>query len=142
MVDRFYSPEDVADFLDLNVRTVRGYVRTGKLPAVRIGKQYRIARADLLRFTGRTSSPSAAKESVAATVTTVVRLDGIPPEQMQRVSALMHGAAQGRSDPDRSLQLQLLYDEEAPCLHVTIVGDPADTARALDIVHAFLETLA
>ena len=38
-----YSVEQVADLLGLHVRTVRGYVRDGRLKAVRIGKQYRIA---------------------------------------------------------------------------------------------------
>jgi hypothetical protein len=34
------------------VKTVRNYVRDGRLKAVRIGKQYRIAREDLEAFMG------------------------------------------------------------------------------------------
>ena len=47
------SVEQVAESLGLHVRTVRDYVRGGRLKAVRIGKQYRIARADLDALTGQ-----------------------------------------------------------------------------------------
>ena len=51
-----YSAEQVADRLGLHVRTVRNYVREGRLKAVRIGKQYRIAGEDLAALTGRPAS--------------------------------------------------------------------------------------
>ena len=44
--------EQVAERLGLHVKTVRGYVREGRLKAVRIGKQYRISRQDLEALTG------------------------------------------------------------------------------------------
>ncbi len=53
MAARMYSVEEVAARLGLHVRTVRNYVRDGRLKAVRIGKQYRIAAADLEELTGR-----------------------------------------------------------------------------------------
>jgi excisionase family DNA binding protein len=46
------SVEQVAEILKLHVRTVRNYVRDGRLRATRIGKQYRIALSDLEAFTG------------------------------------------------------------------------------------------
>ncbi|HEX2286751.1 MAG TPA: helix-turn-helix domain-containing protein, partial [Mycobacterium sp.] len=52
MAEHLYSAEDVAQRLGLHVRTVRGYVRDGRLKAVRIGKQYRIRHADLEAFVG------------------------------------------------------------------------------------------
>ncbi|MFC7563955.1 helix-turn-helix domain-containing protein [Actinomadura namibiensis] len=57
MAQQYYSVEQVAELLDLHVRTVRGYVRDGKLRATRIGKQYRIAREDLEEFTGAPRRP-------------------------------------------------------------------------------------
>ncbi len=47
MPDELLSVEQVAELLGLHVRTVRNYVRDGRLKAVRIGKQYRITRTDL-----------------------------------------------------------------------------------------------
>ena len=56
MAQDLYSIWEVADLLGLHVRTVRNYVRDGRLKAVRIGKQYRIAREDLEVLTGRPAS--------------------------------------------------------------------------------------
>ena len=53
MTDEWFSVDQVAQRLGLHVRTVRNYVRDGRLKAVRIGKQYRIARSDLEELTGR-----------------------------------------------------------------------------------------
>ena len=52
MLQEMYSVDQVAAQLGLHVRTVRSYVRDGRLKAVRIGKQYRIAREDLEALTG------------------------------------------------------------------------------------------
>jgi len=52
-----YSVDQVASLLGLHVKTVRGYVRDGRLKAVRIGKQYRITREDLEAFAGQPVEP-------------------------------------------------------------------------------------
>src|ERR1700735_1598499 len=51
--DTLMSVEQGAEVLKLHVRTVRSYVRDGRLKATRIGKQYRIALSDLEAFAGR-----------------------------------------------------------------------------------------
>ena len=60
MYQELYSVEQVAERLGLHVKTVRNYVREGRLKAVRIGKQYRIAREDLAAMTGRPEPPARA----------------------------------------------------------------------------------
>lgn len=44
------TPEQVAGILQVHVLTVYGYIRRGKLDAVRLGRSYRIIRKDLTRF--------------------------------------------------------------------------------------------
>jgi excisionase family DNA binding protein len=41
------TPTEVLAYLRVNVRTVYRLMRTGELPAVRVGRQWRIRRADL-----------------------------------------------------------------------------------------------
>ncbi len=60
MSEELYSVEQVAERLGLHVRTVRSYVREGRLKAVRIGKQYRIGQADLEALTGRPAAAGGA----------------------------------------------------------------------------------
>ena len=61
MTEELYSVDQVAARLGLHVRTVRNYVRNGRLRAVRIGKQYRIAREDLEALTGRAATSARAE---------------------------------------------------------------------------------
>jgi excisionase family DNA binding protein len=54
--------DQVADYLQLNRLTVYRYVREGKIPASKIGKLYRILRADVDRFleAQKVTTPAAA----------------------------------------------------------------------------------
>jgi len=51
--------DQVADYLQLNRLTVYRYVREGKIPAAKIGKVYRILRADVDRFLEARKTPVA-----------------------------------------------------------------------------------
>jgi len=64
----------------LHVRTVRNYVREGRLKAVRIGKQYRIAREDLDAFTG---TESKVRRTRHVEVSSIVEIDAISREGRQ-----------------------------------------------------------
>lgn len=47
---QLFSPDEAADFLSVHVQTIRGYIRMGKLPALRLAgeRALRIKREDLL----------------------------------------------------------------------------------------------
>lgn len=47
---RFYTAQEVADMLRLQVTTIYEYIRMGKLPAVKLGNRYRITEDDIRRF--------------------------------------------------------------------------------------------
>ena len=44
------TPEQVAGILQVHVLTVYGYIRQGKLDAIRLGRSYRIPPQDLEQF--------------------------------------------------------------------------------------------
>lgn len=48
--DDIFTPSAAADYLHLNVRTVRNFIRDGHLRAARVGRTYRIRRAWLDEF--------------------------------------------------------------------------------------------
>jgi len=45
-----YTVEDVATQLKVHIKTVRHWINTGELPAMDIGRGYRISKPDLLAF--------------------------------------------------------------------------------------------
>lgn len=48
--DTLFTVKEAASYLKLNPLTVYGYIRQGKLNAVRFGRYYRIVFKDLLHF--------------------------------------------------------------------------------------------
>ncbi|WBC15983.1 helix-turn-helix domain-containing protein [Micromonospora sp. WMMA1998] len=135
MGNDMYSVEQVAELLGLHVRTVRGYIRAGRLRAVRIGKQYRIARADLDTLTGRPASPA---PSATAEVSSIVQLDGVDRAAADRLATLVLAGVNTHHDPDRPLRVQTVHDEERHRMKIVILGDVAATADLLRLVDAVL----
>lgn len=55
-MDKFYTCEDIAARYGVPLATVWRWVRSGKLPAIRPGKEYRIRETDLLDFEDASSN--------------------------------------------------------------------------------------
>ena len=45
--DTFLTTEEVIDYLHVNLRTVYRLIKAGRIPAVRVGRQWRFRKADL-----------------------------------------------------------------------------------------------
>lgn len=135
MSTQWLSVEQVAERLDLHVRTVRGYIRGGRLSAVRIGKQYRIAQADLDAFTGRSPKVSEPSRPVVE-VSAVVDLDGVDAAAADRLATLLVAGAQGGSgaSAEPPLRLQTGYDPARARLKIVVFGGPADVAAILSTI--------
>ena len=134
MEDGWYSVEQVAERLGLHVRTVRGYIREGRLPAVRIGKQYRIARADLGAFTGRPATAPRPRAEVSA----VVELDGIGAAAADRLSTFVVAGAQLSGAGGDPLRVQAVYDDARSRLKIIVLGGIGATAGLLSTVEEIL----
>lgn len=51
LTDEYYTPQEVAELLKLHYNTIRRMIKQGELPAEKIGRQWRIRKADLEQFT-------------------------------------------------------------------------------------------
>jgi excisionase family DNA binding protein len=139
MVEHLYTAEDVARRLGLHVRTVRGYVRDGRLKAARIGKQYRITREDLEAFVGSPLvDPSDGRRRRHVDVSSIVEIDTVDPETAHRISTLLMAAGAHRGD--QQLRVQTAYDEERARMKVVVLGGLADTKQLLEYVRVVLES--
>ena len=136
-----YSIEQVASQLGLHVRTVRNYVRAGRLKGVRIGKQYRIAREDLEALTGqRSAAPVTAETHRHVEVSSIVEVEAIGFDAANRVTNSLMAAAKGRSEGDGPLRIDTIYDRERERLKVILIGDIAATASLLKFTKALLDS--
>lgn len=148
MTENMYSAEEAARILGLQVRTVRNYVREGHLPGVRIGKQYRIARADLEAFTagaaardlGGGDQPEVAQHlpaRPAAEASSVVQIEGIAAADSERLQRTLTAAALSTQPDGTVLRVEPLYDEQRRRLKLIIVGSLSATAEMLRVVELF-----
>lgn len=141
MATCLYSVEDVADLLNLHVKTVRRYVRDGRLKAKRIGKQYRIARADLEEFAG--TGHAIDKDSVPRTrhaiASTIVDVDVVSPEVSHRITTMLMAALNARKGEAEFPRVDSVYIPEHAKLRITITASPLLTCELLRTIDALLE---
>ncbi|OLT23903.1 MerR family transcriptional regulator [Actinomadura sp. CNU-125] len=134
-----YSVEEVADLLGLHVRTVRGYIRDGRLKAVRIGKQYRIAPADLEALTGRPPAPSGRADAGASVeVSSIVEIDGVDRAAADRLSTLVLAGVNTGGDPRHRLRIQTMHNAERRRLKIVVLGGAGATADVLRLLDGVL----
>jgi excisionase family DNA binding protein len=132
---RMYSLEQVAERLGLHVRTVRGYVRSGRLKAVRIGKQYRVTRDALEALTGPTVEE--APLPLHAEVSSMVQIDAVSPDTARRVTSHLVGAAKAPRDDRSPLRVETIYDDKQAKMRVIVIGSlsaAADVFRLLGVI--------
>jgi excisionase family DNA binding protein len=133
--EQLFTVEQVAQSLNLHVRTIRNYVAAGKLKATRIGKQYRIARSALDAFTG---GPSPAIDARTLAVygrtdaTCVVQIEAISRDSADRLTGALMGAAKAPRASGALLNVSAAYDEERDSLRVVIMS--GDLRAAADLV--------
>jgi excisionase family DNA binding protein len=141
-VSDLYTVEQAAEVLRLHVKTVRAYVRDGRLKATRIGKSYRIARTDLEAFAGGPVSTPAREAAVRrrqAQVSSVIRVDAVSPALRDRVAGLVSGIAAAPSESSERLHITINYDEEHASMTVIVTGDLTGSAEILRLVSAVVE---
>ena len=104
---------EIAERLRLHAKTVRHYVRDGRLKAVRIGKQYRIARADLEAFTGLPlplTDSERAKRQRSIGVSCVVEIDAISPESADQLESALKAFAHRSQSGEDNVRVEAIYD--------------------------------
>src|SRR5262245_14484154 len=141
MTMQLFSVEQAAQLLNLHVRTVRGYVRRGRLKAKRIGKQYRITREDLQAFSGTTEidKPAPVPRARHVIVSTILDADVVPPQVAERVSTMVMAALNPKRGEGDAPRVDVIYFPEQAKLRVTITASPDTTTSLLRVVNALLE---
>ena len=91
------TPEQVANYLQLNKDTVYRYIREGKLVASRLGRNYRIPKENVDLFLLATSTSQMAREALFSRLESVSeRNKEIPFEEVERdvaeaITEIRHG---------------------------------------------------
>ena len=136
-----YTADEVAGLLNLHVKTIRRYVREGRLKARRIGKEYRIARADLDQFAGEPRATDAAVPRTRHIIaSSIVDADVVSPEESHRVTTMIMAALNSRKGEGDFPRVDTIYYEEQARLRVTITASPLLTCELVRMIDALLKT--
>lgn len=143
MTPDLYSIDEVASRLGLHVRTVRNYVRSGRLKAVRIGKQYRVAREDLDTLTGETRSRTepGSNPPPQDEASSIAEVDGVSADLASRLTTSLLAAAKGRQDLHDPLRIDTIYDPDRHRLKVILIGRIKTTATLLTFISVYMESM-
>ncbi|MDK1472978.1 helix-turn-helix domain-containing protein [Streptomyces sp. 549] len=138
MGDRqLYTVDQVAELLGLHPKTVRGYIRDGRLKATRLGSRYRIASEEVEAFTGRSASPPAGddvRRSPRTQVSATVHLDAVSPDAVHRIDVLLGAAVAHHEGGEGALQVHTAYDEVRASARIVLLGGPSRVAGALQVL--------
>lgn len=137
MSDRLVTVEEAAERLNLHPKTVLRYIRDGRLKAARIGKSYRIARADLDAFAGIAGGKAEATPSARATC--IVDIPEIAADGAERLAALLHAAAMAGDAETPPLHLETAFDPSAGAMKVVAIGIPSDVSKLMEMLHLQLK---
>lgn len=135
MSNEVYTVEQSAERLKLHPKTLLRFIREGRLRAAKVGRSYRIARADLEAF-GGLASPA---EAASARVTTIVDVVDVTPEHAQRLAALVTSVRAGTGARGEPMSIDVAHDPVRRTVKVVLVGSALDVATVLQILHAWLE---
>lgn len=126
--------EATAELLHLHPKTVLRFIRSGRLKATKVGKQYRILRSDLDALVGAADRAPAA----SARVTSVVDITGVDATLLNRLSTLLLASINTHDARAEAISLDIAHDPVRHSVKVIIVAAPADTAALLGFIDALV----
>lgn len=158
MENKFYTIEQIAAMLGMHHKTIRKFITEGKLPANKVGKQWRITGHDLSVFIEKNSDHtnsriaeghpeieySTAEEAAVAVqrkinVSSVVDVSEISPENYMRISNTLVAITNCRDHETGNATINIKYYEKEKRLRVMLWGSVRFTEEMLSSVTLMTE---
>jgi excisionase family DNA binding protein len=133
--ERVVTVEEAAESLRLHPKTVLRMIREGRLPAVRVGKSYRIRGADVDALAGRVPDPMPEARANA-----VVTVTGLTAASAERIATTLQASLTGDRGPGTEpIHLRTVFDSGRGELTVFVLASPGDAAALLSTIDLLLE---
>ena len=130
MSQEFLSVEAVAEALGLHPKTVIRFIRERRLKANKIGRAWRVTRAELDRFAGL-GDPDP-RTGMSARATAIVDIEDLTADEAQRIVTYMQASVAGPKP--RPMQIETAYDRHKRSLKLVIIGAPGDTGALVSLL--------
>lgn len=158
MENRFYTIDQVAEILDIHHKTVRKFIKEGKLKANKLGKQWRISQMDLDSFTQEkntldeneefaydeelefSNSKISMNENNNIRVSSVVDLEQIDIEEYSRISNMLLAIMNCQHERSKNQTINMRYSKNVHRLRIMIWADIDTTKELLDLIAMLTES--
>jgi excisionase family DNA binding protein len=149
---------EVADLLGLHHKTVRGFITDGKLNAIKVGKQWRITKADLDYFMGKenmsslgkneiiqldieennikftTENSQCATERSRISISTVIDIKAVDKEKFERLSNTLLAVMNSKDDVFEHSTIHIKYDKERNLCKLLLWGNADYITEMISII--------
>ena len=116
------------------------FIREGRLKATRVGKSYRILRADVDALAGIPPRTDAVADT--ARITCILDMPGVGPELARTWGTMVPSALNTRHQgATQDLRADVIYEPEREHLKVVVVGSPADVIPLLRVMKVWMEQI-
>ena len=118
--EKLYTAEDVVQITGLTLRTIRSYIKSGKLKGRRIGVQWRFTAADIEALFETPETPEADKEkerpeerarAPRSSACVIVDMPGVTEQEARFLFGRLQSLAAVYQDGPKRLELSYEYDE-------------------------------
>ena len=156
MKDKFYTIYQVADQLEMSHKTIRNFISDGRLKASKVGKQWRIAEADLESFMNQGEStedkPEESLNSISfelpsegtedqIKVSAVLDIQQQDKEQFMRLSNTLLANMNGGGFKVRGCTLNVKYYEQDRTVKIFLWGSINFIQDMLETINTLNETV-
>ena len=157
MENKFYTIDQVAEILGIHHKTVRKFIKEGKLNANKLGKQWRISPLDLDRFTKVEDSIDESEaisydEEIELSnnelnfevkneikVSSVIDLEGIDSDEYSRISNMLLAIMNCKNDSLQKNTINIKYSKNVNRLRVMLWANINTTKEVLDVIEMLRE---
>jgi excisionase family DNA binding protein len=141
-----YTVHELAEILSLHPKTVRRFIREGKIKATKIGREWRVRKEDLRDFAHAELSTPLVDEPRAMTrlsdrvqVTAVIELDEGHSTEVSRISNSLIAALNSKDPRFGEARYDLVYHPEVRKARFVISGTPLLIRTILELVDVLLQ---
>lgn len=151
MENNFYTIDKVAKILDLHHKTIRKFIKEGKINASKMGKQWRISSRDLNLFLQTNNvNTNAIENSIdfystgeynkRINVSAVVDVDDINVDEYNRISGTLVALMNSKDMSIGKSTIDIKHDKESCKLRVLLWGGIEFIEYTLDYIKTLIET--
>ncbi|WP_160680493.1 helix-turn-helix domain-containing protein [Clostridium sp. C8-1-8] len=158
MENQFYTIDKIAEILGMHHKTIRKFITEGKLPASKVGKQWRISGHDLSIFMEKNNVNISDKEiseesnidfvtngeikdtvNEKVNVSTVVDINDIDKEEYFRISNTLIALMNCKDPKMGKSTVNVKYDEKVSRLRVLLWGNIGFIEEMLSVISMLVE---